>query len=83
MLSCRELNERATDYLEGQMGLRERAGFKLHLMMCKHCGSYVDQLSKTITLLRSGKPAASDAVPDDKLIDAFRSTTANKEKPDA
>jgi predicted anti-sigma-YlaC factor YlaD len=83
MLTCRELNERATDYLEGQMSLRQRAGFKLHLLMCSKCGTYVDQLAKTIALLRVGRPTQDEAAPDDKLIEAFRATAANSEKPDA
>lgn len=79
MLSCRELNARATDYLEGQMSLRQRAGFKLHLLMCSRCGTYVDQLAKTIALLRAGRPAASQTTPDDGLMAAFRAATAHNE----
>lgn len=83
MLTCRELNERATDYLEGQMSLRQRAGFKLHLLMCSKCRTYADQLAKTVKLLRTVKSAATQSTPDARLIEAFRSATARNGKSNA
>ncbi|WP_316356437.1 zf-HC2 domain-containing protein [Devosia sp.] len=70
MLSCRELSETATDYLEGTLTLRQRAGVKMHLLMCQHCRAYIDQLAKTVALLKSGQ--AERAEPDPRVIEAFR-----------
>jgi predicted anti-sigma-YlaC factor YlaD len=72
MLTCRELTETATDYLDGTLSLRRRAAVKFHLLMCKHCRSYVDQLATTIDLLRSAGQVRSDIEPDRRLIEAFR-----------
>ncbi len=52
MLSCKELTELATDYLEKDLAWRERLRVQLHLWMCRHCRTYMEQLRKVIGLLR-------------------------------
>jgi predicted anti-sigma-YlaC factor YlaD len=75
MLSCRELSETATDYLEGTLTLRQRAGVRMHLLMCKHCRAYVDQLAKTIALLTAAPTGQDSSEPDPRVIEAFRNAT--------
>ena len=75
MLSCRELSETATDYLEGTLTLRQRAGVRMHLLMCKHCRAYVDQLAKTIALLKAAQTGQDSVEPDPRVIEAFRNAT--------
>lgn len=59
MLTCRELAHRhASDYLDGQLGWRERLGVRYHLLICKHCRRFVAQLSKVRTLLRDRPKSA-------------------------
>lgn len=48
MLTCKELTEIVTDYLEGQMSFWQRAQFHFHLGMCKHCRAYVHQMKLTV-----------------------------------
>ena len=52
MLTCKELTELVTDYLEENLPWRERLGVQVHLWMCRHCQRYVDQMRKVIGLLR-------------------------------
>ncbi|MHA6296829.1 anti-sigma factor family protein [Devosia sp. CAU 1758] len=72
MLSCRELSETATDYLEGTLTLRQRVGVRMHLLMCKHCRAYVDQLAKTVALLKSAQTGRDSIEPDPRVIEVFR-----------
>ncbi|MFG1260957.1 zf-HC2 domain-containing protein [Xanthobacter flavus] len=73
MLSCREVTEKASAYLDQELSWSARAQFRLHLMMCKHCRRYVDQLAKTVTLLReAGQAEALDRGTEDKLAELFR-----------
>ncbi len=44
MITCQELTEAVTDYLEGHMSLGQRWGFRLHLMMCSACRRYLRQM---------------------------------------
>jgi len=51
MLSCKELTEIVTDYLEGRMSLMDRLLFQLHVGMCRHCRAYLRQMKLTIRTL--------------------------------
>ena len=38
--TCREVRERLTDYAEGALTRRERAGVWLHLLVCSACDAF-------------------------------------------
>jgi len=46
------VTELATDYMERTLSLRASLGMRLHLGMCSSCRAYVNQLRKTVALLR-------------------------------
>ena len=71
-LSCQEMVELMTDYLEGALSDRDRARFEAHLAACDGCSAYLDQLRETITL--AGRLRAEDLSPDaeERLLAAFR-----------
>ena len=48
MLTCQELTELVTDYVEGRMPLLRRAEFQFHLGICKHCRAYLKQMRATV-----------------------------------
>ena len=50
-MSCRQLAELITDYLEGKLGFGERLRFQLHLGICRHCRAYLSQLEETSAAL--------------------------------
>jgi anti-sigma factor RsiW len=50
-LTCRELVEVLTDYLEGALEPDERAEIERHLVICRGCQTYVEQFRSTIDLL--------------------------------
>ena len=52
-LTCQQLVELVTDYLEDALGPRERARFEAHVAGCEGCDAYLDQMRATIALLRS------------------------------
>jgi anti-sigma factor RsiW len=49
-LTCRELVELVTDYLEGSLSRRDRARFEAHIAACGNCTQYVEQFRETIRL---------------------------------
>ncbi len=51
MLTCQELTELITDYLEGRVSFMDRVRFRLHIGMCRHCRAYLDQMKQTIRTL--------------------------------
>ena len=72
-LSCKELVELVTDYLEGSLPTDERARFEEHLRDCEGCQNYLDQIERTIDLARV---VDESSLPPDawaELLHAFRS----------
>jgi anti-sigma factor RsiW len=70
-LSCRELVELATDYLEGALPEAERARFEAHLAHCAGCETYLEQVRATIALV--GATRGLDEPPElSRLLGAFR-----------
>jgi anti-sigma factor RsiW len=70
-LSCQELVELVTDYLEGSLAPEERARFDTHLAECPGCDLYVEQMRTTIAL--AGATAGLESRPEvTGLLDAFR-----------
>ncbi|MGH8462120.1 MAG: zf-HC2 domain-containing protein [Stenotrophobium sp.] len=61
MLNCREVNQRATDYLELQMNWRERLAVRMHLLICWTCRRFLRQLDLTRNTLRRIRLKSSDA----------------------
>jgi anti-sigma factor RsiW len=52
-LTCQELVELVTDYLEDALPPEERARFDEHLTGCSGCTAYVEQMRVTIRLVRA------------------------------
>ncbi len=50
MLTCQQLTEVVTDYLEGRLPLGKWLGFQLHVGMCRHCRAYLKQMRATVRL---------------------------------
>lgn len=78
-LTCRELVDLVTDYLEGALPPRDRLDFERHLVWCSFCRDYLDQMRTTIAL--TGRP--DDAEPPsplrEQLLDAFRDWKRTRE----
>jgi anti-sigma factor RsiW len=69
-LTCRELVELVTDYLEGALPAHERVRFEAHLGECESCVAYVEQMRTTVRLTQAAGTA--DVPGMDALMEAFR-----------
>lgn len=52
MLTCRQLVERSSDFLDAQLSFHERLKVRAHLAMCHNCRRFIRQLRLSQTLLR-------------------------------
>jgi predicted anti-sigma-YlaC factor YlaD len=70
-LSCQELVELVTDYLEGVLSPVDRARFEEHTAGCENCSRYLDQLRQTIRI--AGTITTDDLSPEmeRELLSAF------------
>ena len=71
-LTCRELVEVVTDYLEGSLPPADRIRFEEHLVMCAPCTIYLDQMRETIRLTGTLREEQLDLAARDALLSAFR-----------
>jgi len=71
-LSCQELVELVTDYLEGALDERDRQAFEHHLAGCDGCTEYVEQLRVTIELAGAIRLDDLSETAEERLLQAFR-----------
>jgi anti-sigma factor RsiW len=50
-ITCQELVELVTDYLENRLPRPERRRFEQHLVGCEGCFNYLEQMQETIRLV--------------------------------
>lgn len=56
MLNCRQVTERASDMVDGELTSRERLSMRLHLLMCVHCRRFQRHLQSMVSALQSREP---------------------------
>ena len=73
MLTCRQMTELVTDYLEGRLSWKDRFRFHFHLGTCRHCRKYLRQMTVAVRTL--GRLPAVEIPPAtmDALVERFRS----------
>jgi anti-sigma factor RsiW len=71
-LTCQELVELVTDYLEGALPATERARFEEHLAKCTGCRNYLAQMRISISSLGQLSEEALPAQARDDLLGVFR-----------
>ncbi|MCC6169911.1 MAG: zf-HC2 domain-containing protein [Caldilineaceae bacterium] len=71
-LTCQELVELVTDYLENALPAAVRARFEAHLAGCDGCITYVDQARLTIRLTGQLSEDSLSAPARDELLGVFR-----------
>lgn len=72
MLTCRDVTERATDYVEGAMPFGQQVSLWMHLAMCKHCRAYLHQYRTTIALMNQLPEEPPPPECRDELLRRFR-----------
>jgi anti-sigma factor RsiW len=71
-LSCQQVVELVTDYLEGRMSRSDRRRFEKHLSACDGCTAYVEQMRLTLRALGKLEERDISKRAKDELMDAFR-----------
>jgi len=71
-LTCAELVELVTDYLEGALSPSEHARVERHLGACENCMRYVEEMRTTIALVGRIEEDDLSAEAKSELLAAFR-----------
>ena len=76
-LSCRQLVELVSDYLEGALPADQHSRFEAHIAGCGHCAAYLRQMRETLVLLGTLPADALSREAEDELRVAFREWKAD------
>ncbi|MEP6762095.1 MAG: zf-HC2 domain-containing protein [Sporichthyaceae bacterium] len=71
-ISCQEVVELVTDYLEGELDDATRAELEAHLALCPGCGIYLEQMRQTIDELGHVPVESLSEQAQNDLVAAFR-----------
>ena len=71
-LTCQELVELVTDYLEGALHSVDRVRFEEHLAGCAGCQAYLEQMRDTIRMLGCVSEESLEPATREQLLDLFR-----------
>jgi anti-sigma factor RsiW len=72
-MSCRELVELVTDYLDGALAPEDVQRLHEHIEVCGPCAEYIEQVRTTARIAAEAAAAELDMRPDrDALLAAFR-----------
>jgi anti-sigma factor RsiW len=77
-MSCRELVELVTDYLEGSLSPADSARFDEHIAECIWCSRYLEQIRVTITTVGRIDEESISGEARDELLHAFRDWNAER-----
>ena len=72
MPTCRDITRQTTAFDEGGLSWRERLAFRVHILMCRHCSRYLEQMRRirrqTADLPREPAPPPAK----ERAVEAFR-----------
>lgn len=71
-LSCQELVELVTDYLEGALSDEDRVRFEDHIGRCDGCNVYLEQMRQTVSALGYLPQGMLSPEAEHELLEAFR-----------
>lgn len=71
-LTCAQLVELVTDYLEDALSTRDRTRFERHLGRCAGCRAHLDQMRRTLHILGTIGAQSIDPTAREALLVAFR-----------
>jgi anti-sigma factor RsiW len=71
-LTCRELVELVTEYLDGTLAPGERDRFEQHVILCDGCAFHLDQMRTTIAVTGSLTEGSVTPEAQTSLLRVFR-----------
>ena len=82
LITCKELVDFLTAYLENELESSKRREFDRHLAVCPSCIHYIETYKATILLGRMAMCGPDDALPDDVPEDLISAILAARKKPE-
>ena len=77
-MTCQQMVELVTEYLEGRLPAAERERFEAHLALCDGCQAYVDQMRALVAELGDTPAVELSPALESDLLAAFRDWRAGR-----
>jgi predicted anti-sigma-YlaC factor YlaD len=81
-LSCREVADLITEYLDGSLSLGQRVRVQIHLGMCFACRNFLKQMQYTLLTLQRLPPEPIPPHIKEELLRRFRHWRSVQSSPD-
>ena len=83
MLSCKDVSERASAMIDGELSVWDTMRMRLHLAMCKGCSTFMTQMRATKAMIDTAATAPDDdADTDAQVSDILSRLHARKQSGD-
>ena len=86
MLNCKQVANRASSLIDGELSTWKTFEMRLHLLMCKGCGRFINQMritrDMTLATLSSEASGASDETDDGRINTIFSQFSNGKQQRD-
>jgi hypothetical protein len=79
MLSCQQIVDQTSDFIERRLRLRSRLAFLMHIAMCRGCRTYVGQVRLTLLSLRNLPRKAPPEGVRESLVSRFGESSRDPE----
>ena len=80
MITCREVTERTNDFLDGELGFWAAMEVRFHLLVCKYCRGFVNQMQSVVGLVRERGSTPPPIETERELLAALRKQASNNPK---
>lgn len=77
MFSCKDIHDRASQFIDGETSMLTKVGILKHILMCGNCRLFIKQLRQTVVLIK--KMPVPDNTNQD--LDAIADKILSKNKP--
>jgi anti-sigma factor RsiW len=76
-LTCKEMVELVTEYLEGTLSRSDRRRFERHIVGCDGCSAYLDEMCQVVSVLGRLTEDSLSHEAKEALLHAFRDWKAS------
>lgn len=72
MITCKEFEDFVLSYLDGELPIRQKSVFEMHLRICRECRDYLASYQRATELGRAVSLSPDEPVPEDVPEDLIK-----------
>lgn len=80
MITCREFEDFVQDYLDGELSVKQKSLFELHLRLCRECREYLTAYQRSLELGKRVFDESMANLPEEVPEDLIRAIVESRNK---